>query len=331
MAIIVSSMKTDSHPLTGACAGVARSVGRHAANGWPAPAPRRARIVGAAIRATGTLLLSGVLGGPAFAGDRLTATGGVAQIEGAAGGGLVPWALITGHATREQVGGSAFTTVARTGGGFELQSSGVALGIANRLELSFARQRFGLGDTVPGESIRMDILGVKLRVAGDAIYDQDSPWPQLAIGLQHKNTLDFSSVPSALGASSGSGTDVYVAATKLWLGGLAGRNVLANLTMRRTEANQFGLLGFGGPLASAPSWHPEASAAVFLTDALAIGGEWRDRPDQLSSFAEERALDVFAAWFPTRELSVTAAWVDLGNIADKPRQRGWYLSLKLSY
>ncbi|OYW32390.1 MAG: hypothetical protein B7Z51_03330, partial [Methyloversatilis sp. 12-65-5] len=35
------------------------------------------------------------------AGDRLIATGGVTQIEGAAGGGLNPWAVIAGYGTRE--------------------------------------------------------------------------------------------------------------------------------------------------------------------------------------------------------------------------------------
>ena len=37
---------------------------------------------------------------PARAGDRLLATGGVSQVEGAGGGGLVPWALIAGYGTR---------------------------------------------------------------------------------------------------------------------------------------------------------------------------------------------------------------------------------------
>ena len=32
---------------------------------------------------------------------KLTATGGVSQLEGAGGGGLTPWALITGYGTRD--------------------------------------------------------------------------------------------------------------------------------------------------------------------------------------------------------------------------------------
>src|SRR5450830_402298 len=70
------------------------------------------------------------------AGDRLLATGGVTQIEGSAGGGLVPWALISGYATQDQIGGSAFFTKARTGGGFDLQTGGVSVGFNNRVEIS---------------------------------------------------------------------------------------------------------------------------------------------------------------------------------------------------
>lgn len=45
--------------------------------------------------------------------SRLLATGGVMQIEGSAGGGAVPWALIAGLGTDTQIGGSAFCTSAR--------------------------------------------------------------------------------------------------------------------------------------------------------------------------------------------------------------------------
>jgi Protein of unknown function (DUF3034) len=99
--------------------------------------------------------------GAAPTGDsRLLATGGVTQIEGAAGGGLVPWALIAGYGSRDEVGATAFHTRADPTD-FTLGSSGVAVGIHDRLELSVARQTLGLGKTVPGASIRQDILGVK--------------------------------------------------------------------------------------------------------------------------------------------------------------------------
>lgn len=265
--------------------------------------------------------------GPAAAGDRLLGTWGVTQAEGSGGGGLTPWALITGSGSRNQVGATAYATHWRSQGGFELQAAGAAVGFYDTVELSLARWRFGLSDTVPGESIEMDIVGAKWRVFGDAVYDQDHWLPQVAVGAQYKNNHDMA-VPTALGARRGSDTDWYVSATKVWLGALAGRNTLANATLRSTRANQFGLLGFGGDRGDSPSIEPEASLGVLLRDDLAIGAEWRSKPDRLSVFREERAVDAFVAWFPSRHVSFTLAWLDLGNIANKPAQKGWYLSLQ---
>lgn len=55
---------------------------------------------------------------------------------------------------------------------FRLDTCGVALGLRDRVEISISRQEFDLGDVVPGESIRQTTVGVKLRVLGDAVYDQ---------------------------------------------------------------------------------------------------------------------------------------------------------------
>lgn len=276
-------------------------------------------------------LLAWACAAPALAGDRLVATGGVTQVEGAAGGGLVPWALIAGTGTADQTGATAFATTLRTGGGYRLTAAGIGVGIRNRLELSASSLRFGLSDTVPGQSIRVDTLGLKLRVAGDAVYDQDSPWPQIAVGAQWKRNRDFDGVPRALGATAGSGTDLYLAASKLWIAGLAGRNVFANATLRASNANQFGILGFGGPNGNARRIRPELSAAVFATDTLAAGFEVRAKPNNLTVFREQTARDLFVAWFPSKHLSVTLARVDLGNVANKPGQAGWYLSAQIAY
>lgn len=276
-------------------------------------------------------LLLPIIAIPVHAGDRLLATGGVMQIEGAAGGGLTPWALISGYGTREQVGGTAFYTQAKTTGNFDMNLGGVSVGFNNRVEISYAQQHFGLSDTVRGETIRMHTLGAKVRLFGDAIYNQDSWIPQVSVGAQYKKNEDYDFVPQALGAKKSSGVDFYVSATKLYLAALGGRNVLLNATLQATKANQFGLLGFGGDKSDSYKLQPAISAAVMLTDNLILGTEYRAKPDNLSVFEEDDAHDVFLAWFPTRYLGITAAYVDLGNIADKDNQRAWYLSGQISY
>lgn len=276
-------------------------------------------------------LLSGLGAVSAHAGDRLLATGGVSQIEGAGGGGLTPWALIAGYGTDAQIGGSAFFTRAKTGDDFELNTGGVAVGFYNRIELSVSQTKFELGSTVPKESIRLNTLGIKLRLFGDAIYEQDSWVPQVAAGALIKHNEDFDVVPKLLGAKDSTGVDYYLAASKLYLDAIFGRNVLLGATLIATKANQFGLLGFGGDARDDYQIKPSYSAAIMLSDNLLVGMEYRYKPNNLSSFNENDAKDVFVTWFPHKRLSITAAAVDLGDIADKTNQNAWYVSGQLSY
>lgn len=267
----------------------------------------------------------------ALAGDRLLGTGGVSQIEGAGGGGLTPWAMIAGYGTDAQIGGSAFFTRAKTGDDFELNTGGIAVGFYNRLELSVSQTKFELGSTVPKESIRLNTMGIKLRLFGDAIYDQDTWVPQVSAGALIKHNEDFDLVPKLVGGKDSTGVDYYLAASKLYLDAVFGRNLLLGATLIATKANQFGLLGFGGDLNNDYQIKPSYSAAIMLTDNLLVGMEYRYKPDNLSSFNENDAKDVFVTWFPHKRFSVTAAAVDLGDVADKTNQAAWYLSGQISY
>jgi len=268
---------------------------------------------------------------PAHAGDRLLATGGVTPIEGAAGGGLMPWAVISGYGTDKQIGGSLFYTHAETRGDFKLDTTGVAQGFFNRVEVSASQARFGLSDTVPGEQIRLNTLGVKVRLLGDAIYEQDSWLPQISVGAQYKYNEDFNFVPKLLGAKDRSGVDYYVAASKLFLGAINGYNLLLNANLHATKANQFGLLGFGGDKHDNYRVYPAVSAAVMLSDNWLIGSEVRYKPDNLSVYQENSAQDIFMTWFPHRNVSITGAYIDLGRIANKDNQTGWYVSGQINY
>lgn len=266
----------------------------------------------------------------ACAGDKILGTWGVSPVEGGGGGGLNPWGVISGTGSRDQNGGSVFVTKMQTQGGFDLTVAGAAAGIHDRIELSMAKWSFRLSDTVPGQSIQMSVLGAKVRIAGNMLYDQDTWMPQITAGVQYKKNHSFD-VPRSLGASSSSGVDVYVSASKIWLGAAGGLNVLANVNLRATRANQFGLLGFGGDKHKNYQLMPELSLGVMLNDRWVTGAEWRAKPDNLSVFGEEDAWDVFMAWFPRRDLNITAAWVNLGRIANKPDQHAWYVSTQLPF
>jgi hypothetical protein len=270
----------------------------------------------------------------ARAGDRLLATWGVSQVEGSAGGGLTPWALIAGSGSSNQMGASAFVTHSRTNDGYELNVAGAAVGIRDRVELSMAQWSFKISqDVVPNKTIELNSVGIKVKVIGDAVYDQDSWLPQVSIGAQYKANNDNALVNS-FGADA-DGVDFYASATKLWLGAAGGYNVLANLTLRLTKANQFGLVGFGGAGHRQSKLMAEGSLGLMLRDDLVVGAEYRQKPNNLQDTAailkEQAAWDVFVAWFPSRYVSLTAAWLNLGNIVSKPDQQGLYLSGQLTF
>jgi hypothetical protein len=263
-------------------------------------------------------------------------TWGVSEVDGAGGGGLVPWATITGTGSSNQNGGSAFVTRLKTQGGYELKVAGAAVGIRDDVELSMARWSFKLSDVVPGKALDMSVLGAKFKVAGDAVYDQDRWMPQVSVGAQYKEADDAVLV-KALGASSSSDIEVYATATKLWLGAAAGRNVIATAAARLSRANQFGLAGFGGPGHDKHRLQLEGSLGLMLRDNLVLGAEYRMKPDNLAvseataALREDDAWDLFAAWFPCRGASLTLAWVNLGNIVGKDKQAGLYLSGQASF
>lgn len=280
------------------------------------------------------MLLLGVT--PAAAGDRLLGTWGVSQVEGAGGGGLAPWATVTGTGSSNQIGGSAYASHLQTQDGYQLKIAGAGIGIHDRIELSMARWSFRLGDAVPGKSLEMTVAGAKVRVAGDAVYDQDTLMPQISVGAQYKQVSD-SALVRQLGAVSASDIDIYAVATKLWLGGAYGRNLLVSLGARLTRANQFGLAGFGGPGKDQRRLQLEGSVGLMLRDDLVVGAEYRMKPNNLevsaatAAFKEEHAWDFFIAWFPWRHASLTVGWVNLGNVVGQENQEGLYLSGQFAY
>jgi hypothetical protein len=266
-----------------------------------------------------TLLVSLFISTPLFAGDgKLLATPGVSQVEGSGGGGLVPWAQLAGYASQDEIAANAFCSQALLSD-FRLRSCGAQLNLYDRVELSVAQQNFRINalDT----SIDQNIVGVKTRLYGDLVY---SKWPMLSLGMQYKH-LNDTAIADALGAKDSSGIDWYLAASKLHLGAIAGYNLFWNVTARRTEANEMGILGFGGPdQDSRLQW--EASTAIFFSRELALGIEYRQKPDNLG-LKEDNWSDVFVAWLPNKSLSITAAWLDLGTIAGAKDQKGPYFSM----
>ncbi len=280
---------------------------------------------------------------------KLLLTGGVSTVEGAAGGGLSPWAVIGGPGAAGETGVAAHVSRAVTRD-YGLTAAGVAIGLNDRVELSFGHQDFNTRATgtalgLPGLHLKQDVLGAKWRLAGDAVVDSDTWMPQIAVGVQHKRlqSSGLDGTLAALGADR-SGTDVYLSATKLFLA----QGVLVNGTLRATRANQGGLLGHGATLGGTDDGYelmPELSVAWLLRKDLAVGFEYRGMPNKLQRAGAAAGLgnglraddwmDLFVAWTPSKNVSLTAAWVNLGRIVPATtggrQQTGLYTSVQFAF
>jgi len=263
--------------------------------------------------------------------SKLLATGAVTTIEGAAGGGIVPMAVISGYGAQEEYSATAFASYVNTSD-YSLKTLGASVSWHNRIEISYAEQTLthqSLTDalTLPDNRIQQSIIGAKIRLAGDLIY---TTLPQISAGIQYKKNNDFF-VPSAVGARESSGTDIYLSATKLMLDSVLNRNLLLNATLRYTNANEQGLVGFGGDTNDQKEIMSEVSAGLFLNRHWLVGGEYRQKPNNLSAIKEDDWATCFISWFPNKSIALVAAYVDLGEVATFKNQRGGYISLQGSF
>ncbi|NQE60481.1 DUF3034 family protein [Caulobacter sp. RHG1] len=284
-----------------------------------------------AAMALGVCAAGGAHAGEIETGGKLLLTHGVSAVEGGAGGGLTSWAVIAGNETNRGVGGEVHGTYVDVKD-YKLRAFGGAVGWHDRVELSAARQEFDTGATGAklglgkGFTFKQTVLGAKVKVLGDAVYEQDSWVPQIAVGVQYKDN-NQDAIVRAVGAKKDSGVDVYVAATKL----LLDKSLVLNGTVRLTKANQMGLLGFGGDQSNAYKPQFEGSAGYLLSKRLVVGAEYRTKPSNLGFAKEDDWKDLFVAYAVNKSLSVTAAYVDLGDIATFKNQRGLYLSLQAGF
>jgi hypothetical protein len=276
-------------------------------------------------RIKGAAALAAILLGVAGA-----AESAVSEVDGAGGGGIVPWALLSGDSADRDFGAVASYTYIDSGD-FNLHSAGVAGSIMHWVELSYAHWYLGLPSDLSGalgtNNIQADVLGAKLK-----LLEMGDGMPQIAFGVQYKHNSEGDLVKS-LGAKSASGTDFYLAATKVT--SVGGRNVLLDGTLRATKANWMGLLGFGADGENGYKLQFEGSAGVFLNEQTLLGVEYRGKPNNLhdAGLDEDDIGDAFIAYFPNKNLAIVGAYANLGQIAtpDHDDQHALYLQLQASF
>lgn len=254
------------------------------------------------------------------------------NIDGQAGGGLVPWALLSSGPT------VAITNLSTSN--LNINSLAVNTSFANRVEVSYARNMLNVsGSTLGGNNTdNVDNLGLKVK-----LNDMGDSMPQFAVGLVYKRAsgplADY--LNTALGTNK-TGTDVYAAASKIV--NIGGKNVLLNGVLRASKANQLGLLGFGGGTTAGSktsySIKPEVSAEVFAADNVIFGAEYRAQPSNGVTATDtvlhqNSAYDFNVVYVASKNFTLTAAYVSLGQVApgviNANRQNGMFLQGQVNF
>lgn len=111
-------------------------------------------------------------------GGKLLGSSGVMSIEGAAGGGLIPWASLGAYATQDDIAFGLVSSEVHVDD-YDMRVHGALVNFHDRVEVSFAHQNFYVDGLA--QAVRQDIAGVKVRLFGDLIYGQ---YPVLSLGVQ---------------------------------------------------------------------------------------------------------------------------------------------------
>src|SRR5690242_15512150 len=114
---------------------------------------------GAALFAAATVLSCGTASAGWYNDGKVLATGGVSMTDGAGGGGITPWATITGYETRDGINADVHYTWVYLPD-YTLNSLGVAVGFYDRLELSYTNSVLPTGSTFDTVGLLADTLGL---------------------------------------------------------------------------------------------------------------------------------------------------------------------------
>jgi len=246
----------------------------------------------------------------------------VTQVEGQAGGGVVPWGLLS-------AGSPTVSATWVDTGDYTLSSVALQTSMANWLELSYARITFDTGRHPSHDGIILntdriatfdpdkewllgkvdvDVIGAKVK-----LLEMSDSTPAVALGVQYKETNVTKIFLDAMGAED-NGLDFYLAATKVMPIG-ADRKLLLNATVRATKGNQIGILGFESKWEDDYEAEFETSIGVFLNDQTVVGLEYRMKPDNIKGLREDDWGNLFFAYFPSNNLAIVAAYAEFGDIA----------------
>lgn len=238
------------------------------------------------------------------------------------------------------------------GSGAVLMESGKYLGfgsitetLGDRVELGYAFQTLSLDDlpndieAATGVKISDDFVNLhnfNARVALVKESEFGQSWmPAITAGVHYKYNDTISTMDSELGGTltsigieDNSGFDYTLYGSKMLT--FLPRPVLINVGIRSTEAAHIGLLGFTGER----DLVAEGNIVVFVTDRLALGGEYRQKPNSYNQVPgligqEDDWWSVVFGYVASNNVTISGGYFNLGQVLNSNESTA--LALKVKY
>jgi hypothetical protein len=218
-----------------------------------------------------------------------------------------------------------------------------------RLELGYAVNRLGLDDL--DREVRRS-LGSAVDIGTNHVFlhhlnarlnlIRENEWdiacmPALTAGVHYKYNANIDEINRDLGDAlegidyaDNDGLDFTLTASKTITA--LPRPLMFSVGARASRASQFGLMGFSDEYMVSF----EGNVDVLVTDNLAIGGEFRDKPDVMGRVPDLVAKDdpwwdVHAAYFFGPHSSLYAVVGDAGGVANHTDETFWGVVFKYDF
>jgi len=252
-------------------------------------------------------------------------------IEGVGGIVLTPTAyLVNPGPPGTIVGKPAFATYLAMIGSKDFEALTATWTFFRRLELGYGLNRLGLDDfpsdvraatgvDIGTHDVWLHNINLRLNVIEENQWGTN--WvPAVTIGAHYKHNEDINSIDrrlggvlTGLGLDDNDGLDFTLTASKTITA--LPRPMLVSAGVRETRAAQLGLLGFTDDYSTTF----EGSVLVLVTDRLAVGAEYRQKPDDLGRIPgligrEDDWWDVHAAYILNDRASVYATLGNAGTV-----------------
>ncbi len=257
------------------------------------------------------------------------------NFEGVGGGGIVPGAhLVNPPQDGKGIGKPAVMQWAGIRGDTNFYTTGFAFSLLDRFELGYTRATLDynrIRDDVkrlsgnlldPGKDhIYMDIFHLKTLILKEKEF-----LPAFAVTAEFKfnETIDdinnnLAQVLNTIGYDDDFGVDFDFSFSKI-IPNLIICPIFVHFNIRLTRAAQAGFFGFSSDYTA----NPEISAGVLVRPDMAVGFEYRVKPDEYGSLAlpgftckEDDMWDINFTYFPIERLSLSVAYCGFGNAANK--------------